>query len=121
MEVLKALAHENRIRILNLLREKNLCVCELVNLMKIKQSNVSRHLNKLKQSGLIKSKQEAQWIYYYINKDLINKHPFINEIIIGELNDLKICQKDNRRLENYIESDLTCENLSNGNINLDKI
>lgn len=121
IELLKALAHENRVRILNLLRERELCVCELENIMKINQSNVSRHLNKLRQSGIIKSKQKAQWVYYYLNEEFIKNHPFIKEIFREELDDLEICQDDNRRLKNYLKSNLTCSNLSNETIDLDKI
>jgi len=121
INVLKALSHENRIRILNLLRKKELCVCELENIMRVNQSNVSRHLNKLKQSELIKSKQEAQWVFYYLNEELIKKHMFINKIITDELDELKVCQEDNKRLINYDKSDLTCEDISKKNINLDKV
>jgi ArsR family transcriptional regulator len=121
IEVLKALSHKNRIRIINLLGEKRLCVCELESVMKINQSNASRHLNKLKQSGLIKSTQKAQWVYYYLNEDILESHPFINEIISNELTEVEICRKDSKRLKNYNRSDLSCENLSNNNINLDEL
>jgi ArsR family transcriptional regulator len=121
IEVLKALSHKNRIRIINLLGEKRLCVCELESVMKINQSNASRHLNKLKQSGLIKSTQKAQWVYYYLNEDILKSHPFINEIISNELTEVEICRKDSKRLKNYNRSALSCENLSNNNINLDEL
>jgi ArsR family transcriptional regulator len=67
IEVLKALAHENRIRILNLLAENELCVCELENILQVNQSNASRHLSKLKNADLIKAfektyHQKAPWL-----------------------------------------------------------
>jgi len=58
IEVLKALAHENRIRILNILAESELCVCELENIMQITQSNASRHLAELKQVNLINGRKK---------------------------------------------------------------
>jgi ArsR family transcriptional regulator len=55
--ILKALADENRLRILNLLRNGELCVCDIEAVLGIKQSNTSRHLNRLKISGMIASKK----------------------------------------------------------------
>lgn len=121
IEVLKALSHENRIRIVNLLAKRKLCVCELENLMSVNQSNASRHLNKLKQAGLIKSEQEAQWVFYSLNDDMLNRHPFIREIIDKEMDSVESCVEDNKRFVNYEKSDLCCEDLSCNRINLDNL
>ena len=64
VEVYKALADDNRLRILNIIAERELCVCEIEEVLGITQSNASRHLNKLRQAGLISSRKEAQWTYY---------------------------------------------------------
>lgn len=64
VEVYKALADENRLRILNIIAERELCVCEIEEVLGITQSNASRHLNKLRQAGLVSSRKEAQWTYY---------------------------------------------------------
>jgi ArsR family transcriptional regulator, arsenate/arsenite/antimonite-responsive transcriptional repressor len=55
--ILKALADENRLRILNLLKNGELCVCDSEGVLGIKQSNTSRHLNKLKIAELIVSEK----------------------------------------------------------------
>ncbi len=68
-EVYKALADDNRLRILNILAERELCVCEIEEVLGITQSNASRHLNKLRQAGIIVSRKEAQWIYYSFSPD----------------------------------------------------
>lgn len=47
MQILKALADDTRLRILNILQEEELCVCEIETILNISQSNASRHLNKL--------------------------------------------------------------------------
>ncbi|MGD9156009.1 MAG: metalloregulator ArsR/SmtB family transcription factor, partial [Bacillota bacterium] len=57
LKILKALGDENRLRILNLLRQKKLCVCELESVLNMTQSNVSRHLIKLKDAELIESEK----------------------------------------------------------------
>ncbi|QTL97583.1 metalloregulator ArsR/SmtB family transcription factor [Iocasia frigidifontis] len=111
VEIVKALSHENRIRILNLLKQQELCVCELESILDVNQSNASRHLSKLKHERLINSKQRAQWVYYSINEDLFSEHIFLKNIL-DELDSLDICQGDNQRLKKYQASGLSCEELS---------
>jgi DNA-binding transcriptional ArsR family regulator len=63
-EVLKALADQNRIRILNLLHDRTLCVCDLENILNLNQSNLSRHLARLRQAGLVTAEKRALFTYY---------------------------------------------------------
>jgi ArsR family transcriptional regulator len=63
-EVLKALADTNRLRILNLLHERTLCVCDLEAILELNQSNLSRHLSKLKQAGIVNAQKKALFTYY---------------------------------------------------------
>ena len=63
-DILKALADSNRLRILNLLHEKTLCVCDLEAVLELNQSNLSRHLSRLKQAGIVKARKEALFTYY---------------------------------------------------------
>lgn len=114
IDVIKALAHENRIRILNLLRKQELCVCELEHIMGVNQSNASRHLNKLKQAGILTYEKKAQWVYYRIDESIFGKYPFVKELIERELEKLNICREDNERLFKYRESGLSCEDLTSG-------
>ncbi|TCK90518.1 ArsR family transcriptional regulator [Natranaerovirga hydrolytica] len=67
VSILKALSDENRLRIIYLLMEDPLCVCEIEALLNITQSNASRHLNKLKHAGIIDSFKKAQWVYYVVS------------------------------------------------------
>lgn len=53
-----------RLRILHLLRSGELCVCDLVEILKVPQPTASRHLAYLKRSGLITSRRERYWTYY---------------------------------------------------------
>lgn len=111
LEIIKALSHENRLRILNLLKNQELCVCELESIMGINQSNASRHLSKLKQVGLIEDEQKAQWVYYKLNQGLLNDHLFLSNILEDELDLLEICQNDLEMLRKYSDSDISCEEL----------
>jgi len=63
-ETLKALADPNRLRILNLLGNQTLCVCDLEDILKLNQSNLSRHLAKLKQTGLVQGQKKGLFMYY---------------------------------------------------------
>lgn len=62
-----ALSDPLRIRILELLRSSELCVCELSETLKVTQSKLSFHLKTLKEAGLVRSRQEGRWIYYSLN------------------------------------------------------
>ncbi len=63
-ETLKALSDPNRLRILNLLGKGTLCVCDLEDVLKLNQSNLSRHLAKLKQAGLVTGEKKGLFMYY---------------------------------------------------------
>lgn len=67
IDIFKALAEENRLRILSLLMDGEMCVCEIEECLKMTQSNASRHLTALKNSGIIDCSKNAQWTYYKIS------------------------------------------------------
>jgi len=62
-----ALSDPLRIQILELLREQELCVCDLCDRLSVPQSKLSFHLKTLKEAGLVRSRQEGRWIYYSLN------------------------------------------------------
>ena len=64
MAVLKALADENRVRILMAVRGRELCVCQIVELLRLAQSTVSKHLSILHQARLVDARKEGRWIFY---------------------------------------------------------
>ena len=77
-EIMKALGDKNRLHILSLLSRQELCVCEITAICHLSQSNVSQHLSKLRSTGLVKERRNAQWIYYSINSDTF---PIVIEIL----------------------------------------
>ena len=116
IDIIKALAHENRLRILNLVKEQPLCVCEIRNILDINQSNASRHLSKLKNVGLVDSNKEAQWVYYQLNQKKIKKYPFIKELLKKEIGEHDMFQNDLENLSLYNKSEVTCEDLDKTDI-----
>lgn len=111
MQILKALSEENRVRILNLLKNSELCVGEIEYLLNINQSNASRHLSALKNAALISYEKKAQWIYYRINEETIGQYSFLKELLENELCTIDLYVKDKEKLKQYKESGKNCTDL----------
>lgn len=79
--VLKALADPNRMRIMNILSEKPLCVCEIEAVLGISQSNASRHLKVLKDASLIESRKDAQFVEHIVNPSALKKFTFLKPLL----------------------------------------
>jgi len=62
-----ALSDPIRISVIELLRDRELCVCELCDVLGVTQSKLSFHLKTLKEANLVRSRQEGRWIYYRLN------------------------------------------------------
>lgn len=65
---LKALSDETRLGIVNLIMERELCICQIQAVLNMSQPRISRHMRILRESGLIESRKEAQRTYYSIIK-----------------------------------------------------
>ncbi|NEP38164.1 MULTISPECIES: helix-turn-helix transcriptional regulator [unclassified Okeania] len=63
----QALSDPLRIKILELLRTQELCVCDICDRLQVSQSKLSFHLKNLKEAALVKSRQDGRWIYYSLN------------------------------------------------------
>lgn len=74
VDIFKALSEESRLRIIALLLEGDMCVCEIEDCLKMTQSNVSRHLMVLKNCGILETYKKAQWVYYGISTEFINQN-----------------------------------------------
>lgn len=116
IEIAKALSDENRLRILNLLRSEKLCVGELQDILDMNQSNVSRHLAKLRHSAIITQHKKAQWVFYQINQSLLKRYPVIMEMFYRELDKITQCKKDMEKLRIYKQSNSS--NVSDSTYNL---
>lgn len=67
VDVFKAVADPCRLKILKLLREGELCVCEIMTALDRPQSSTSHHLSILKEAGLIKERKEGKWSRYRLS------------------------------------------------------
>lgn len=69
----KALSEPNRLKLLKLLLEHELCVCEMVEVLNISQPLVSQHLKILKTAGLVTERRDGKWVYYRTDETALNK------------------------------------------------
>jgi len=67
--VMKALADENRVRAAIALDGRELCVCQVVELLQLAPSTVSKHMSILKQAGIAQCRKDGRWIYYRLVED----------------------------------------------------
>lgn len=72
--IFRALSDETRLRIIKLLEQGELCVCDITAALDMAQPKVSFHLSVLKEAGLIKDRKEGKWIHYGIDdKDIFRR------------------------------------------------
>jgi ArsR family transcriptional regulator len=68
--VAKALSDENRVRSILALRKGELCACQIIELLNLAPSTVSKHLSILRQAGLVECRKEERWMYYRLPRHL---------------------------------------------------
>lgn len=108
IKIIKALADENRLRILNLLSQKEMCVCEIEHILGINQSNASRHLIKLSEADIIFSEKQGQYVFYRLNPSIINEYPFLQVFLEQELKKLTNCKTDVITLDKLEKDGMLC-------------
>lgn len=67
-QTFKALGDQNRLRIMKMLEQRELCVCEIRTILKLSNSTVSEHLAVLRDAGLIRDTKSGKWVNYHLNK-----------------------------------------------------
>ena len=65
MNISKALSDANRVRMVLVLREGELCACQLTELLGLAPSTMSKHLSILCKAGLVNQRKDGRWVYYY--------------------------------------------------------
>jgi len=74
IKAIKALSDETRLRILNILLERECCVCEIMQALDISQSRASRNLGILQEAGFLRTKRDGVWIVYSIDWQATNRY-----------------------------------------------
>jgi len=103
-QIFKGLADQTRLRILNLLIHGELCVCDIQFVLESPQTNVSRHLIYLKNSGLVRDRREGTRMYYR----LAQPDEAVHKLTFGFLRDLfrssGAFEEDSRQLKKAIKT-----------------
>jgi ArsR family transcriptional regulator, arsenate/arsenite/antimonite-responsive transcriptional repressor len=100
--IFKALSDETRLRIIKLLEQGELCVCDITAALDMVQPKVSFHLSALKEAGLIKDRKQGKWIHYSLNETDLFKRMLM--VSVCEKADGALIGEDKKRLSRYLRS-----------------
>lgn len=99
-KVFSALSNQVRLRCLYLLAtNQEICVCELAQTLQISQPSISKALARLKGTGLVRDRRDANWIYYQLRSDLPSWLNVVINAVVGDLAEEKIYQADDKRFK----------------------
>ena len=100
MKAMKALSDETRLRILNILLERECCVCEVMQALDISESRASRNLRILYDTGFLRLRKDGLWSFYSIDRENTTEYTAdLIEAVRMALADNKLLQKDIERLK----------------------
>jgi ArsR family transcriptional regulator len=99
--IFKALSDETRLRILSLLLDGELCVCDLMAVLQLPQSTVSRHLSYLKNAGWVEDRRCGVWMYYSIAQNNGSLRQSLLRVMREYLPHLEIAVADQQRLTGF--------------------
>jgi DNA-binding transcriptional ArsR family regulator len=105
IDVAKALSDETRVRLLAACRDEELCVCQLTALVALAPSTVSKHLQLLRQAGLVRSRREGRWIFYGLPPEEA-RSPLVKKslgLLFGTLEASSRAREDREALERILE------------------
>ena len=101
LNIFKALSEETRLRILKLLDDGELCVCDIVAAMGMSQPKVSFHLNVLKEAGFIKDRKQGRWIHYRLDESDFYRR-FLLLLVLEKITTEAVTE-DNERLHAFLK------------------
>lgn len=102
-QLFKALSDETRLRILALLSAGELCVCDLVAILALPQSTVSRHLAYLRNAGLVADRRQGVWMYYQFAQSTGPLHQDLLDLLQHRLIEIPQARQDTLALQQLIE------------------
>ncbi|MCX5781297.1 MAG: metalloregulator ArsR/SmtB family transcription factor [Elusimicrobia bacterium] len=85
IKIFKSLADKTRLRIVKILMEtgKPICVCDLVEILKLAQYNLSRHMKELKNAGLVSENKQGRFVFYSLRPAVEEFQHFIYKAVKG--------------------------------------
>ena len=106
LNITKAMSDENRVRALMMLTGGELCVCQIIEMLGLAPSTVSKHMSMLRQAGLVQARKQGRWMHYsLVGKDAPNEvREAIEWLISGLKKDPKF-QQDQKNLRKLLKID----------------
>lgn len=91
VEIFKLLGEDNRYRIFTYLAQHGeSCVCDLESLLDLKQANLSKHLKKMKEAGILSSEHKGNFVHYQISESFKSEHNEFIEMVLLEASEEKL-------------------------------
>lgn len=109
MNIFKALSEETRLRILKLLENGELCVCDIVAALDMVQPKVSFHLNVLKEAGFLKDRKQGRWTRYRIDDSDFFRRFLLMSVL--ERIPKEALTEDRERLNAFLQCKISKENI----------
>jgi len=103
-KLFKALSEEVRLRVIGLLCTGELCVCDLMAVLDLPQSTISRHLSYLTNAGWLAGERRGIWMYYRLITDGGDLQQDLVAVLIKHLAALPVVAQDHARLEQYLKT-----------------
>ena len=106
-DLFRAFADPSRLRLLNLLSEGELCVCDLCDVLREIQPKISRHLAYLRRTGLVRVRTDGKWKFYAISKKPTALQRKLLGCVRSCLRDIDVLRDDLARLRS-LQADPCC-------------
>jgi ArsR family transcriptional regulator len=104
----RAFADRTRLRILHLLRDGELCVCDLVAVLRAPQPTVSRHLAYLRKAGLVAARRDGMWMHYQLAPPAHALHAKLLECLKTSCVSMPDAERDMKRLKRATTNRIRC-------------
>ena len=104
--VMKALSDSNRVRALIALGSGELCVCQILEILELAPSTVSKHMSILKHAKLVERRKAGRWIFYRHSQKASDFIRTLTGLTLSALSDAELVKMDKKRLQAALECNL---------------
>jgi ArsR family transcriptional regulator len=105
MNITKALSDENRVRILLFLKESELCLCQIIEMLQLSAATVSKHMSILSMAGLVDVRKEGRWHFYRLSEEPTAEVAAAIEFLSKALANSRPIKADKAKVKKVIKMD----------------
>ena len=103
LNITKAVSDETRVRALMMLENGELCVCQIIEVLGLAPSTISKHMAILKQAELVESRKQGRWIYYKLAGEINKEIGTVITWLAVNLKGDKIVKNDRKKLKEILK------------------